>query len=358
MRSRACPRKGPWLAALVILGAVLLTSCAKKAPPSGGPPDVEPPRVVGSYPDSGAAGVPRDAKLSVTFSEGMEPRSSGDAIALAPRVDIRQRRWSGRTVTLVLAEPLRERQTYTLSVGGGARDRHGNTLAGGATVVFTTADTMPRGELSGEIRAHGFRAAGTYLWCYDAATGRQPDSTARDFDALGVADLTGHFRVVGLPVPGRYRLWAFADLNGNRSYEPQVDLLAPADTVLAITTGEPVASGLILDVVNPRAPTVVKGAVIDSAASAIQALGVVAVAANDSTRRQTAPVDDHRAFSIELPAGVWLLRGFRDVDGNGLWNREQEPASDPLRLELAPAGEVTGIELVVRPLETRPPRRQ
>ena len=65
--------------ALAALLAVLaaLSGCAKKGPPSGGPPDLDPPRVIAALPESGAAGVPRDARLTVEFSEGMEPKSTG-----------------------------------------------------------------------------------------------------------------------------------------------------------------------------------------------------------------------------------------------------------------------------------------
>ena len=59
---------------------------------------------------------------------------------------------------------------------------------------------IPPGVLEGRIEARGFDVAGTYLWCY--RDGRAPDSTARDFDALGLADAQGRFRIPGLPVPG------------------------------------------------------------------------------------------------------------------------------------------------------------
>jgi hypothetical protein len=156
--------------AVVLL--VVLAGCARKGPPSGGPPDIVPPLVVSCEPDSGKARVSLDARLSVTFSEGMEPRSTGDAVSLAPRVDIRQRRWSGRELTLVLEESMRANQTYTLFVGPSARDRHGNSMTSGFTVVFSTADSFPAGVLEGTIEARGFEVAGTYLWCY--RDGRAP----------------------------------------------------------------------------------------------------------------------------------------------------------------------------------------
>ena len=180
----------------LVLAVLALASCARKGPPTGGPPDIDPPRMIASQPDSGAAGVPLDATISLTFSEGMEPRTTGDAISIAPLTEIAQRRWSRNTVTLVLGDSLEDGRTYTVFLGNGARDRHGNPLAGSATVVFTTADSLPRGMIEGRIEARGFGAPGTYLWGYRA--GREPDSTARDFDALGIADDDGAFRIVGL----------------------------------------------------------------------------------------------------------------------------------------------------------------
>ncbi len=338
----------------LLLTLLVVAGCAKREPPSGGPPDLEPPRLIGSVPDSGAARVPLDASLSLTFSEPMEPRSTGDAVALAPRVDIRQRRWSGRTVTLVLAQPLHRRQTYVLFLGSGARDRHGNPMVGGAAVVFSTADSFPPGLLEGEVEARGFAAAGTFLWCYDASTGHEPDSTARDFDALGLSDAQGRFRIAGLPVPGRYRLWAFADLNGNRSFEPAADLLVPVDSTFALTSEQPEARGLVVRAVNPRAPGRVRGAVLDSLRDSLGVIRIRAEAASDTTRRLLFDVDAQGAFDFKLPPGRWRLRAFRDLDRNRSWQPALEPASGWLEIGVEPAAEVRGLTLILQRPGGRP----
>ncbi len=332
-----------------VLPLLVLAACAKRGPPTGGPPDLEPPRLVAASPDSGAAGVARDAVISLTFSEGMDPRTTGEAVSIAPRVDIRQRRWSGRTLTVALAETLLADRTYTVFLGGGARDRHGNALEGGATIVFSTADSLPPGELDGRLDARGFPAVGTYLWCYDAADGREPDSTARDFDAVALADRDGGFRVVGLPVPGRYRLWVFADLNGNRSFEPQSDILAAVDTVFSLTAEAPDARGLAVAVVNPRAPGRVRGTVLDSLRIERGTLAVVAVSEADSTRQVTGPVTPERGYELSLPAGAWWLRAWRDLDRSRSWQRDREPASPARRVEVTPASETLEVDLVLEP---------
>ena len=338
-------------ALLAALTLAVLAGCARKGPPSGGPPDLEPPSLVSSSPDSGAAGVARDVRIALTFSEGMEPRTTGDAVELAPRADFKQRRWSGRTLTLVLAEPLKADQTYILFVGRTAHDRHGNEMRAGAVVPFTTAATFPTGRISGTIEAVGFDAAGTSLWCYDATTGKTPDSTARDFDAIGIADDKGRFEIPGLHAPGQYRLWAFADLNANRSFEPEKDVLAPADTTFELTADHPVASGFTLHMVNPRAPAKLAGSVLDTLNDSVGVVRVTAISESDTTRRFAVDVQRSGGFELTLPAGTWRVMAYRDVDRNKSWKADAEPASDPMTYTLTPAAEVKDVVLVLR----RPP---
>jgi hypothetical protein len=337
-----------WKALLLLALAVPLASCAKRGPPSGGPPDLEPPRLVASDPDSGAARVPTDVHISLTFSETMEPRSTSESVSLAPPIEILRQRWKGRTLSLELAHPLARDHTYTLVVGGQARDRHGNPFGSGATVVFSTADSFPPGMIGGKLEARGFEPAGTSLWCYDVGKGHAPDSTARDFDAIGMADKDGRFQVGGLLVPGRYRLWAFADLDGNRSYEPARDILFPVDTTFALDAGSPRAEGLLLKVINPRAPARIKGAVLDTLGDQEGLLRVFAVSDTDTTIRVVTDVQSEGGFQLDLDPGLWWLRAFRDRDRNRVWERAEEAASEALGIRMEPADEVKDVVLVLR----------
>lgn len=337
--------RGPSGAALVAL-ALVCVSCAKKGPPSGGPPDLDPPRLIEVWPDSGASAVARDTRITLTFSEGMEPRGTGDAVSLAPPIAIRQRRWSDRTLTLVLGESLGVDRAYTLSVGNGARDRHGNNMVSGRAVVFTTGERFPPGAIEGIVEAVGFTVPGTALWCYpDSIT---PDSTARDFLALGLADALGEFRIAGLAAPGRYRIWAFADLNRNRSFEPASDLLAAADTTLELTSTAPVARGVRLRVVNPKAPGQVRGVVIDSLGDERGALRLIVLSESDSTRRLLYEIPDRGGFDVRFDPGAYRVRVFRDVDRDRIWKRDEEPGSEEYRVLVEPAGVVEGLSFTLR----------
>ena len=320
------------------LAVAVLAGCARKLPPNGGPPDLVQPRVLAVAPDSGATGVGRDVHPSVEFSEGMDPRTAALAVEIAPRVDVKQRRWSGRKLTLVLGDSLRAEQTYTMFVSTDARDRHGNTLSAGRAISFTTAAAFPPGRIEGEVLATGFPAPGTYLWCYPEGTA--PDSTARDFDAVGLAGEGGAFRIAGLDSPGRYRLWAFADLNHNHSFEPEHDLLVPAETTIVLSAARPVASALRLRVVNPRAPGRVKGAVLDSLQDDRGTVRLIAVSVRDSTRRLLYDVDARGAYNFNWEPGAYRVRAFRDLDKNKVWKRDEEPGSDEVEVTILPGGEI------------------
>jgi hypothetical protein len=348
------PEHGRAAGLLALVTLLAAAGCARKLPPTGGPPDVEPPRVLTVVPDSGATAVPRTARCAIEFSEGMDPRSAALAVEIAPRVDIRQRRWSGRWLTIVFADSLEPDQTYTLFVGGDARDRHGNMLGAGRAVPFTTAARFPSGILEGEVHATGFGAPGTYLWCYPE--GREPDSTARDFDAVGLAGRTGGFRITGLTVPGRYQLWAFADLNHNHSFEPGQDLLVRADSSFELSAGRPHAAGIELKVINPRAPGRVQGTVLDSLGDARGLFRLIVLSTTDSTRRLLYDVDPAGAFDFKWDPGTYRVRAFRDLDRNKAWKRDEEPASEEVRVTVQPAGEVELPPFVlVRPGPAAPP---
>ena len=344
----------PRLALVAAATVALLTGCARKQPPTGGPPDLDPPLVVAVSPDSGATGVPRDVRPSIEFSEGMDPRTTSNAVEIAPRVDVRQRRWSGRRLTLVLADTLARDQVYTLFVGTDARDRHGNPLKTGRAVPFTTAATFPPGMIEGEVRATGFVAPGTYLWVYPE--GVEPDSTARDFRAVGLAGDGGVFRVTGLSVPGRYRLWAFADLNKNHSFEPNTDLLVGADTTVVLTPERVVATGIHLRVVNPKAPGRVRGAILDSLRDERGSLRLIVISETDTTRRLLYDIDPSGAYDLGWEPGPYRVRAFRDLDRNKIWKRDEEAASEERRV-VVPPGEVVELPafVLVRPLPGVPP---
>ena len=60
------------------------------------------------------------------------------------------------------------------------------------------------------------------------------------------------------------------------------------------------------------------------------------------------PALSQGAVRFETARGPWIVRVFQDEDRNRDWQPAREPASEGVRVELQPAGEVTDLKLELR----------
>ena len=65
---------------LISVLVALLLGCAKVGPPTGGPVDKEPPRILSHYPESDALKVARDTQVEIVFSEPMNREQTEAAL--------------------------------------------------------------------------------------------------------------------------------------------------------------------------------------------------------------------------------------------------------------------------------------
>jgi hypothetical protein len=343
-------------AALVLAAAAALAAgCARKLPPSGGPPDIQPPSLVLVAPDSGAVGVPLDATVRLRFSESVDRASVAQSVLFGPGVRDPELRWEdGRTVVLRPRTALVAGRTYVVYVGVGVRDVRGNPIDHPGTIHFTTADSFPPGAIEGAVEGRGVSPAGVYIWGYREDLGHAPDSTAYDMDALGRSGPGGGFRLPGLPVPGSWRLYSFVDRNRNGSFEPGPDLLTRSDSLIELSAAAPRAVGVRLVAVDPEALAQAEGAVIDSLAPGAEPLRVEAraVPVDSAVAADRVPVLNvdvlNGHFAFNLRAGRWRLTAYRDLDGDRVL-APNEPRSPAVEINVLPGGVVRGLELTLAP---------
>ena len=93
------------------------------------------PQVSATSPVAGAANVPLDSVITLTFDEDLDPATvNGDTFSLldtlATRLILTNVSLSGRTVTLTPAAPLQRAGRYFVSVNSGLKDVYGNRFAG------------------------------------------------------------------------------------------------------------------------------------------------------------------------------------------------------------------------------------
>lgn len=143
--------------------AVLLSilACAKIEPPPGGPPDITPPQLIATRPDSLAQ--LRDFSGNVEFrfdevvSEGGTPNQgtgTGDLeklIILSPSVRVPDVGWHRTRITVKPDEGWKPSRVYRVELLPGVTDLRRNRMTRGKVLTFTTGAPLPNRTLQGLV---------------------------------------------------------------------------------------------------------------------------------------------------------------------------------------------------------------
>ncbi len=209
-----------------LLGVLLIQQCAHREPPPGGPVDRTPPQVVNHLPQSGATHLSPDQKITVTFSKTMEKLSVADALFISPAPKEPPRiKWKGREIKVTLAEGLQLDKTYVITLGVGCKDLRNNHMASSYSFAFCTGESVDRGSILGRVYQGISPRMGVDLWAYQLTDDFQPDPAIHAPDYITQTDEQGRFQL-GYLGQGQYRLFAVEDLNDNRKFEVDDELLA------------------------------------------------------------------------------------------------------------------------------------
>lgn len=106
---------------------------------NGGGTDTTAPTVVSTNPANGATSVPRDAAVSVTFSENLDSASVTNTAFSFNNGVTGTIVVNGAVATLTPTPGLPASTTVTGTLSTGIKDRAGNALAAPVTFQFTTA---------------------------------------------------------------------------------------------------------------------------------------------------------------------------------------------------------------------------
>jgi hypothetical protein len=220
---------------LFILYITLPTGCANIVPPTGGPRDTIPPVLVSAVPRDSAKRF-KGNKIIFNFNEYIDGKDIRTELLVSPvpKIDpIIDPKL--RTVTVRLKDTLEENTTYALYFNRGIKDFNEGNVLRNFTYVFSTGDTIDKGELTGSVLVSN--------------TGR-PDSTIvavlhTKFDDSAVVkdrpryiakcDSSGRYHFTYIK-PGTYALYAMKDEGGSHKYLSKAQLFAFADSPVNVNT--------------------------------------------------------------------------------------------------------------------------
>ncbi len=212
----------------------LFFACARQMPPSGGPLDKTPPRVIDTVPADDSVRVGLDTPIRIRFSEAMDRRSVERALFVSPQgAEEFGFKWRGDVLEIRLPDGLQADRTYLVTVGQESADEWRNRMRASYSFGFATGDRLNRGELNGRVLKSKEERGQVFVWAYDLSVVTVPDPGRDRPTYVTQPDETGHFVLPRLGA-GNYRIFAFGDQNNDRTYSSG-DLLAlpPGDVALS-----------------------------------------------------------------------------------------------------------------------------
>ena len=216
----------------LILFVTLFYSCAVQVAPQGGPKDPDPPKLISSEPPNYTLSFSAK-EIRLNFDEYVALNEIGNQLIVSPPLkntpEIRVRK---KSIIIQLRDTLRENTTYTMNFGTGITDNNEGNKLENFQFVFSTGPVIDSLTISGKIsnaldsKPEKGILAMLYRNTYDSVPYlERPLYFARTNDS-------GYFHVRNIS-PGKYKVVALKDSDGNYLYAPGVEAIGFVDTNVA-----------------------------------------------------------------------------------------------------------------------------
>ncbi len=207
---------------LNVLGGFLLSvlffSCANQVAPTGGPKDVEAPKVLGSYPLNKSLQF-KEKKVRILFDEYVILDNPQQQVVISPPMDpFPDFVVKGKELVITFKDSLRSSTTYTINITAAVKDITESNVLPDFQYVFSTGDYLDSFFVSGRVvdAELGIPAEGVLILLYDQLN----DSVVYKEKPyyFGRTDKSGAFTVSNMR-GGNYKVFALKDENFNLKYD-------------------------------------------------------------------------------------------------------------------------------------------
>jgi len=239
---------------MALTAAVMLSimSCAKISSPSGGPRDTEPPVILKSEPENSTV-MFTGKSFILTFDEYVVLDRITEKFMvsppLLPKPEVKLR---GKSLEVTWEGELIDSTTYTFYFQDAIRDNNEGNPIPNYQYVFSTGPVLDSLSLTGNVfSASDLEAVQDItVMMYSNLSDTAPRKQLPAY--ISRPDPSGGFMISNIR-PGRYRLYALQDMNGNTMYDLDDELFAFCDSVIDINPDDYYA--LTLDSVEYRPAT-------------------------------------------------------------------------------------------------------
>jgi len=222
------------LTILIILLLLVSYQCAQIGSISGGPRDMDPPKMLGSKPKMFATDF-KGKKVSIEFDEYLQLKDVNQQFNVSPPFKKKPKVWlKNKNVVIEYSDTLRDSTTYTFSFGNSLSDNNEGNLLPNFEFAFSTGNHLDSMVVRGRIVdafTHVPDKESLLAMLYGNLADSAPYKEAPLFTSR--ADKDGYYSINNVK-PGVYKLYALKDANFNYKYNPGAEQFAFNDTVIVI----------------------------------------------------------------------------------------------------------------------------
>jgi hypothetical protein len=220
---------------MAVTAAVMLfiISCAKISSPSGGPRDTDPPVILKSEPENSTV-MFTGKSFMLTFDEYVVLDRITEKFMVSPPLSPKPEvKLKGKSLEVTWEGELLDSTTYTFYFQDAIRDNNEGNPIPNYQYVFSTGPVLDSLSLTGNVfSAIDLEAAqDVTVMMYSNLSDTAPRKQLPAY--ISRPDPSGGFMISNIR-PGRYRLYALQDMNGNTLYDLDDELFAFCDSVIDI----------------------------------------------------------------------------------------------------------------------------
>jgi len=216
------------------LAVLFILSCAKISSPSGGSKDIDPPVILRSQPENSTV-MFSGKSFVVTFNEYVVLDKITEKFMVSPPLKTKPEvRLKGKSLVVRWEDKLTDSTTYTFYFQDAIRDNNENNPIPNYQYVFSTGPVLDSLSLSGNVfGAFDLEVIPDMLvMMYSNLSDTAPRKLLPAY--ISRPDASGGFMINNIK-PGRFRLCALKDINGNKLYDLEDEVFAFSDSIIEIT---------------------------------------------------------------------------------------------------------------------------
>lgn len=210
---------------ILIAGILLFSSCGQQIPPTGGPRDSIPPKLVNALPIQSAVNF-KGNRIVLTFDEYINLDNPFEKLVFSPTPKKSPEAIGKlKNVTIKIKDTLEENTTYSIDFTESIRDINENNILKDFTYTFSTGSYIDTGFIVGRVLiAETGKIDSTLIAVLqqnmdDSAVAKE---TPRYYTKLK-GDGSFTFKYIK---PGKYNLFALKDADGMKKYDQPSEMIA------------------------------------------------------------------------------------------------------------------------------------